>query len=123
MAHAALHFAAGLAIGMAAQAPRLLQTAREKKNLAPAVLRWLVVSWGTGVWAIIPSLLRYAGLPQGFCSGWWMNLFLFHPLINRFGPHGAIIGSVAFVAGFVLQYTVILVALRKDRIGKGTATP
>ncbi|MEI6788979.1 MAG: hypothetical protein WCL49_10935 [bacterium] len=113
MAHAALHFAIGLAAGMATQAPRLKQAWTKGKNVAPTVLRWLVVSWSLGVWAIVPSLLRYAGVPEGFCNGWWMNLFLLHPLINQFGPHGTIIGAVAFVIGFTFQYALILAAIAR----------
>lgn len=115
MAHAALHFAVGLAAGMAVQAPALRRAWDQGRELAPAVMRWLLVSWGLGFWAIIPSLLRYAGVPAGFCNGWWMNLFLFHPLINHFGPHGTIIGAALFVAGFSFQYAVLVAAIRMKR--------
>ncbi len=113
MAHAALHFAVGLATGMAIQAPRIRQAWTRGQKLAPTVWRWLWLSWLMGTWAIVPSLLRYMGLSDSFCGGWWMNLFLFHPLINHWGPHGTIIGSVALVACFVFQYTVIVAAIRK----------
>lgn len=115
MAHAALHFAAGLAVGMALQSPRLRTALTAGRNIAPTVMRWLGISWGLGLWAIIPSLLRYAGVPESFCGGWWMNLFLFHPLLNHYGPHATIIGAVAFVAGFGFQYAVILAAIVRCR--------
>jgi len=98
---------------MAVQAPRLKQAWTQGKDVAPTVLRWLAVSWSLGVWAIVPSLLRYAGVPEGFCNGRWMNLFLLHPLINQFGPHGTIIGAVVFVIGFTFQYALILAAIAR----------
>ncbi len=115
MAHAALHFAAGMAVGMAVQGPLLRRTWNRGRELAPAILRWLCLSWLLGTWGIIPSLLHYAGLPDAFCNGWWMNLFLFHPLINRWGPHATIIGAVALVGSFVFQYALILAAILKTR--------
>lgn len=115
MAHAAFHFAAGLVVGMALQAPATRRAWKENRPLAPAMRRWLVTSWGTGLWAIIPSLLRYAGMPESFCNGWWMNLFLLHPLINRWSHHATIIGGSGLVACLVLQYIVILAAIKYKR--------
>ena len=120
MAHAALHFAAGMAVGMILQAPPLRRAWSHGAALAPAVLRWLGISWGLGAWAIIPSLLRHAGLSETFCGGWWMNLFLLHPLVNRWGPHATIIGAVALIAGFVFQYTTILTAILAARKQRGS---
>ena len=118
MAHATLHFTAGLVVGMALVTPPLRQAWEQKRQIASTTLRWLLTSWALGLWAIIPSLLRYSGIPEGFCSGWWMNLFLFHPLINHFGPHATIIGAAAFVACFMLQYTVILAGIKTVRKGR-----
>ena len=114
MAHAALHFAVGLAAGMAIESPRLKAAWTQGRSLAQPVWRWLWTSWLLGAWAIIPSLARFAGFPESFCRGWWMNLFLFHPLINHWGPHGTIIGAFAFVACFVFQYAVTLAAIWKQ---------
>lgn len=115
MAHTALHFSIGLAAGMALQAPALRRVWKQGRQLAPAVARWLLVSWAAGLWAIVPSLLRYAGLPESFCSGWWMNLFLLHPLINQFGPHGTLIGGALLVALCSFQYTLVVAAIVKAR--------
>jgi len=115
MADAAFHFATGMALGMTLATPRLRQAWDQGRPLAPEILRWLATSWLLGAWALAPSLLRYAGLPESFCHGWWMNLFLFHPLINRLGPHATIIGAAAFVACFALQYGVILLAIKTIR--------
>jgi hypothetical protein len=115
MAHAALHFSIGLAAGMILQAPALRHAWKRGREQAPAVLRWLLVSWALGTWAIIPSLLRYAGLPDSFCHGWWMNLFLFHPLINDYGPHGTIIGGALLVSALSFQYALIVAAIITTR--------
>ncbi len=104
-----------MVVGMAAQLPLLRRGWGQHRERPKALLRWLYRSWALGVWAIIPSLLRYAGVPADFCKGWWMNLFLFHPLINQWGFHATIIGGVTLVGTFVLQYGVILVALFKNQ--------
>ena len=115
MAHAALHFTAGMVVGMVVLAPMLHRNWQAGCKLAPTVMSWLLGSWGTGIWAIIPSLLRYAGLPESFTGGWWMNLFLFHPLINHRGPHATIIGAALLVGTFITQYTLIVMAIIRVR--------
>ena len=116
MADASLHFAAGLALGMALATPRLRQAWSQRHVLAPAMLRGMTLSWGLGLWAVTPSLLRYAGMPDAFCQGWWMNLFLLHPLINRWGPHATIIGAVALVSCIAFQYGTILAGILRARM-------
>jgi hypothetical protein len=123
MAHAALHFAAGMTAGMVLMAPRLKQAWQTRQHLYPAVKRWILISWGLGFTAIIPSLLRYAGLPESFCSGWWMNVFLLHPLINRILPQNLILASFIFGSLIALQYLVILAAIRRLRLRVNVAQP
>lgn len=113
MADASFHFAAGMATGMLLAAPRLYRAWERGTPLAPEVLRWLATSWGLGFWSIIPSLLGYIGLPASLCQGWWMNLFLLHPLINHHGPHATIIGGAALATCYVAQYLVVLASLRR----------
>lgn len=115
MAHATLHFAAGLSTGMMVMGPSLRRAWDHALELPPSVGRWMAASWGLGFWAVIPSLLHFAGMPDSLCQGWWMNLFLFHPLINQHGPHATIIGSASFVGAFAFQYGVILLAIRSRR--------
>ncbi len=111
MAHAALHFAAGMTVGMLLLAPRLKRAWHERRQLYCAVKWWLLAAWGLGLTAIVPSLLRYAGLPESFCAGWWMNLFLLHPLINLLLPQNLILASLLFSGLIALQYLVILAAI------------
>lgn len=118
MAHAALHFAAGMTVGMVLLAPRLKQAWETRTQVYPTVKWWILAAWGLGFFAIIPSLLRYAGLPESFCSGWWMNGFLLHPLVNRLLPQNLILASFVFGGLIALQYLVILAAilrLKSDR--------
>jgi hypothetical protein len=115
MAHAALHFALGMTVGMAVTTPALRRAWAKGQGIAPAVTRWLAASWALGVFAIVPSLLRHAGLPETFCRGWWMNVFMLHPWLTRHLHQSAILGSVAFVGLFVLQYLCILAAILRVR--------
>jgi hypothetical protein len=117
MAHAALHFALGMTVGMALTTPRLHRVWQAGKGIAPATLRWVGLSWALGTWAIVPSLLRHAGIPELFCRGWWMNVFLLHPLVNAALPQSTIAGSATFVGVFTLQYLVILRAIARVRRG------
>lgn len=115
MAHAALHFAAGMTAGMILMAPRLRRAWQQRAQLYPAVRWWLLAAWGLGVTATIPSLLKYAGAPEAFCSGWWMNLFLLHPLINRMLPQNLILASFTFGGLIAFQYLVILASILRLR--------
>jgi hypothetical protein len=116
MAHAAVHFAAGLAFGMAAGAPRLASHWRRSGGpLAPTVSRWLAGSWAAGLYALLPGVLDLAGLPGAFCDGWWMNVFVLHPLLNRLFPGGYVIGAGALGVLLAAQYGVVLAALVRAR--------
>lgn len=113
MAHAALHFAAGMTAGMVLLAPRLKQAWQTRSHLYAAVKWWILAAWGLGFTAIIPSLLKYAGLPESFCSGWWMNVFLLHPLINHFLPQNLILASFIFGSLIAFQYLIIVAAIQR----------
>jgi len=111
MAHAALHFSAGMVAGMVLLAPRLKQAWQTRSQLYAAVKWWILAAWGLGFVAIVPSMLKFAGLPAPFCSGWWMNLFLLHPLLNYFLPQNLIVTSFIFGGLITFQYSVILAAI------------
>jgi hypothetical protein len=115
MAHAALHFAIGSTLGLALAAPQLRQAWQTGKRLGPATLRCLGLSWGIGILAVVPSLLRYAGVPESSCAGWWMNVFVLHPLLNRLLPPCTLVGTAAFAGTFVAQYALILAAMVRVR--------
>lgn len=113
MAHSVIHFSAGLLIGAAAGLPRLTWNWRRREKLAPAVGRWLVQSYATALFAIVPSLLRLVGLPEKLCSGWWMNLFLFHPLMNQMIRGGTIAAAFLIIVLPACQYGLLLFLIRR----------
>lgn len=108
MANATLHLAAGLMAGMALAAPRVMRALRARAGMAPAAREALLASWALGACALIPSFLPHLGLPGGFCRGWWLNVFVLHPLLNRAFPGGTLVGELALMACFVAQYAGLL---------------
>jgi len=123
MAHAGLHIALGMAAGMGALAPRLAAALRARAGVARALASWIVVAWALGVFAIVPSLLRFAGAPEVFCRGWWMNVFFLHPLVNRAVPKGNLLGQAALVAALALQYVTALAVLARVRCSRNAGRP
>lgn len=123
MAHSALHFSLGMAIGAAATLRPILRSWRGDEKLAPLLRKSFVLSCGLGVFAIIPSLFRSVGLPAAFCEGWWMNLFLLHPVVDRIKTGDTIMGTAGVIFCFTFHYLLLLAALRRTRkrMGKKTA--
>jgi len=115
MAHSAMHFVIGLAAGTAVLLPSVVKAARRNDRLAPAFAKWIAISWALGLLAIVPSLLRGLGVPAAVCSGWWMNLFLFHPLADRLKPGGMLVGELGVALLLTLQYVLLLLALQRAR--------
>lgn len=111
MAHSALHFSAGLLAGMTVFAPAVAVAFQRRRGLSRTVGRWIAVSWALGFFAIVPSLLHAAGAPPSFYGGWWMNLFFFHPLLNRLDRGGYLVGAALMGLCFAAQYVVLLAAI------------
>jgi hypothetical protein len=120
VAHSAIHFALGVAAGTALSAPALSRAFARSRKLAMPVLRWLLFSYALGLWAVVPSLLRHAGIPESFCGGWWMNLFLFHPLLARYHG-GTVVASATLLACCAAQYALLLAAIRLQMRRRGPA--
>ena len=93
MAHSTLHFAIGM---------------------APACGRWLLLSFGLGVFADAPGLLKQLGAPETWFGGAWANLFLFYPLLNAMPVHGTLIGPLFIGLCFAAQYALLLAAIRRS---------
>ena len=119
MAHPTLHIATGTAIGSIALLPFLANRWRSAGKLAQPIGVWLSVSWVLGCFACIPEVLSYVGLPPSFTDGWWMNIFVFNPLLDRIEPEGMLKGELSLVFLLGLQFTVIAAAIyRTDKIRK-----
>ena len=95
MAHSALHFTVGAALGTAWHGPGLLRAWRAGKPLAGRFRRWLMLSYALGAFAVVPSLLGWIGVPKAVCRHWLMNVFLLHPLIARLVPTKILVGESA----------------------------
>jgi hypothetical protein len=113
VADAAFHFAMGLVLGTLGLLPGLVRKFRCNTDRATDYARWLVIAYALGAFTLLPGLLRRMGWPPAFCEGWWMNLFLFHPLINRLRPGGMLIGEMLILGCFAFQYGFLLAALRR----------
>ena len=115
MAHSALHFAVGTGLGMLAFARPVYRNWRGGARLSEPLGRWVLGSLALGVFALAPGLLRHLGLPESFCAGWWMNVFVFHQLLNALKPGGLLVGEIALVACLSAQYVVVVAAVVSAR--------
>ena len=111
MAHSTLHFSLGMIAGTAISLPSLVRAWRQNNRLSIRFLTWFLVSYGLGVYAVVPGLLRRLGLPDAFCDGSWMNAFLFYPLLNVVKPGALTSGPLTLAACFAFQYGLLLLAL------------
>ena len=109
MAHTIFHFAVGMAIGTAVLFPPVYRSLTGNGNAAKPMRNWLLAAYGLGTWAVLPGALKWLGI----ADGWWMNIFLLHPLINRFKNGGVLVGELLVTFFFVLQYVTVLIALRR----------
>ena len=113
--HPAFHFAFGMAVGTAFVAPGLWARWRQRRPLARAFVHWVLLSYGLGLYATGPSLLRWLGVPVSISQSAAMNVFLFSPLLRRLHPGGLLIGELAIVFLVALQYGLVLLAIWRLR--------
>jgi hypothetical protein len=109
MADTIFHIAMGMAAGTAILLPSVYRGLKNGEDTANPIRNWLIAAYGLGAWAVLPGMLKRLGVSEG----WWMNLFLLHPLINRMKGGGVLVGEILVVFFFVLQYVTILVAIRR----------
>jgi hypothetical protein len=119
-AHVYFHFALGLLLGGFISFKKVLETCYHRRPLSPALAWWIGSTYCGGLFAIVPSVCRMAQLPEAFCRGWWMNIFVLHPLVDQWmAGRGLLIGELLIIAIFGSQYMVILLAIiaarRKNR--------
>lgn len=123
MTHSAIHFALGAAVAAAAWLPAVARNWRAGAPLAEPTGRWLLATYALGLWALLPALLRHAGLPAAWCDGWWMNVFLLHPLLSGLHLGGALVGAAALGAVLLAQYGVVLLALARTSARRNLTAP
>lgn len=113
MIHVTVHFALGMAVGMVLSAPRLARAWRGGCPVARHAARMLAWAYGIGLFAVVPNVLLNLGLPPAVCSGWWMNLFMLHPLIDQLGHGAAVTGQAACGLLFAAQYALLVLAVHR----------
>lgn len=111
MAHVLLHYSLGVAVVTLPALGGLVGLLRERKNVATWLGKRLLAAHAIGLFAALPGLLPAMGISEPWCQGWWMNLFLFHPLIDQFKSGGALLAELAILALFALHYAMVLVAI------------
>lgn len=114
MADLMFHFGCGIAAGTVAGLPAVLRHARPPARVSTIAAAWLLSAWAVGLWAIAPSLLRAIGLPSAISAAPCMNIFFFHPLLDRLENGGMLKGEMLTSGAFLLQYLTLvwLIALR-----------
>jgi len=119
VAHSALHFSFGMIVAAAFSLPPLLRRWRRNGTLARHFRSWLLFSYGLGIYATVPGILRRLGIPDAVCDGWWMNLFLLYPLINIVKPGAMTMGPLVLGFCFAAQYSLLFMAVRRLTRRKG----
>lgn len=108
-AHPFFHFGLGMVAGSLLALKPLIGRWYHRRRLSPAFVWWFALSYGLGVFAVFPGLLRLVGVPDVICDGWWMNIFLLHPTLNQLRPGGMLIGEFLIVGIFAMQYLSMVV--------------
>lgn len=115
MAHSTLHFALGMAVGSIPTLPPLLAAWARSKPLAPRFTRWFAASFGVGLYAVAPAVLRQLGVPDAICDHPAMNVFLLYPWINIVKPGAITSGPLILGAMLGGQYALLIAALAHAR--------
>mgnify|MGYP001185576214 CR=1 FL=1 len=111
-AHVTLHFGLGMLLAMFITASRLRSDWTTEAHRSRSLGRWLLIAYLGGIYAAAPNLMYGIGVPESICNGWWMNIFLLHPLIDGVKPGGMLIGQFLLATAYLFQYVVALSALK-----------
>ncbi len=120
MADRMFHFAVGMALGLALGLPTVVLAWRRRPRLGMLIARLVVLTYAFGLFAVVPGILRYLGVPSRICDGWWMNLFVFHPLVDQTKSGGLLsgVGAVCGLSAF-LYGLILLSIVRARRVSRG----
>ncbi|HAS81369.1 MAG TPA: hypothetical protein DCS43_01505 [Verrucomicrobia bacterium] len=113
MAQSTLHLSAGMLLGTLLAVPRVWRAWQAGKAVSPAIARWCLLSYGLGLYALLPSIIRRLAAAPGLADGPAWNLFLFYPLIQRLDLPSIALGELTTASLFALQYATILIAIHR----------
>ena len=112
MAQSTLHFSIGMALGTAFALPQLARAWKTGKKLASGFGCLFIYSYGLGLYATIPSILRHIETTESLTKEWWMNIFLFYPLIEKIDGPSIVLGELLIALLFGLHYIMLLLAIK-----------
>jgi hypothetical protein len=115
-AHVTLHFGLGMLLGMLCFAGAVLRALWTGRPMTRPMGRWILASYALGLYAALPNILLSLGAPGALCTGWWMNIFLFHPLLDRAKHGGMLTGEVILAACLGAQYMLLLLAIARAHL-------
>jgi hypothetical protein len=115
MAQSTLHLSFGMGMGMLGALPPLWSAWRQHRALAKHLARWCIVSYGLGVYAVIPAIIRRLADNPEIGNGVVWNLFLLFPLFDTLNLPSMAIGEMAVGGLFAVQYVTILLAIQRAR--------
>ena len=115
MAHSTLHAAVGMAAGLAIGLPALRTAWKAREPLARPLARWMALGAACAAWALVPSLLHFAGAPESVCGNAWMHVFFLHPAIASLHRWTGFAGPLLLAALLAAQYALLLVAIARVR--------
>ncbi len=115
MAQSTLHFSFGMIVGTLTALPSVWRAWRQDRPVARMVGRWCLLSYALGLYAVLPAIIRRLTDDPEIGSGPWWNLFLLYPLLDRLQLPSIVGGELAVTALFMLQYSVIVLAIQRAR--------
>jgi len=121
MAQSTLHFSFGMILGTLVALPSVWRAWHQGRHVARFAARWCLLSYALGLYAVCPAIIRRLIGGPALGSGPWWNLFLFYPLLDRLQLPSILGGELAAAAVFMLQYSVIMLAIRRGRRQDQTA--
>lgn len=113
MAHSTLHAAFGMAAGLAVGLPALSAAWKARQPLARPLARWMILGAACATWALVPSILHFAGAPETVQGSAWMHVFFLHPAIASLHRWTGFAGPLLLIALLAAQYIVLLAAIMR----------
>lgn len=113
MAQSTLHFSFGMFVGSLIMLPRLWRRWIKNKPISITIGYWIIISVILGTYATIPGIIRRLFDCGDWAAYWWVNIFLFYPLIDKLNLPSIALGELCAASIFAAQYALILFAIYK----------